>query len=292
MDILREMSDKKLMLETLRIALGRGLGKVIVSTPPPFFEKELQRYTHPWLRILLSRSKDYHLGYYNDGLKEICITHDTMVVALPGAVLISKGDKPGAGVQVIFRDHFTRYLYYENGDTQWRHTSNPVSPSGRHIIQSLCEMPLSEEYDAAREKIITALLHIALIELNNDNSLIKGKSYNTYFTALEYISINFHLDIDRRAAAKACGVTTSHLSRLFIRFGNEDFKDTLKKIRMRRAEPLLMESSLTIDEIALLCGFKSATHFIRIFRNFNGCSPGRFRGSAKSGMKEMKKDTL
>jgi two-component system response regulator YesN len=64
-----------------------------------------------------------------------------------------------------------------------------------------------------------------------------------------------------------------------MRFGHEDFKDALNKIRLERAEPLLRKSTLTVSEIASLCGFKSATHFIRVFRKFNGCSPGRFRRS-------------
>ena len=229
LSVLREMTDKSLMIETLREALTRDFKKVIVSTPPPFSAKELMPDAHPWFRVVLRLSGEYNLSYYNDGLKEIILQDSEALVTLPGGFLKSPDEKSFAGAQVIFRDCFTRYLHYNNSLTQWRHTANPAGPCGRHLLQSFCAAPLSRDFDDFRCKILPALLMISLTELEKDDSLMKGKAYNSYYTALDYMSQNLHSDIDRASAAKSCGVTPSHLSRLFRHFGGEDFKRHTKE---------------------------------------------------------------
>jgi AraC-like DNA-binding protein len=271
------MPDKKLMTDALGAGVSRGVGRIFVSRAPSLCDKELLKDTHPWFRVVMRLSGEYRCGYYDGGVKELALDEKDILVTLPGGFLTGRSVMPFTGAQVIFWDKYIRYLLFDNEVTQWRHTANPVRPCGQYIIQSLISMPLTAEFDAARKELVTALLRVALIGLEEDQSAARGKSYNTYHTAVEYIRQNLHLDIDRESAAKACGVTPSHLSRLFRQFGDDNFKDALKKIRLERAEPLLRSSPLTVGEIASLCGFKSATHFIRVFSRFNGRSPGRFR---------------
>jgi AraC family transcriptional regulator, glycine betaine-responsive activator len=46
-----------------------------------------------------------------------------------------------------------------------------------------------------------------------------------------------------------------------------------KRIRLGRAGTLLAQTALPILEIALICGFRTASHFSRNYRNAYGVSP-------------------
>ena len=47
--------------------------------------------------------------------------------------------------------------------------------------------------------------------------------------------------------------------------------------RLARAKNLLRSSVLPISELALLCGFSSASHFNQRFRHAMGATPGQYR---------------
>ena len=55
----------------------------------------------------------------------------------------------------------------------------------------------------------------------------------------------------------------------------------LNDLRMRQAKKLLMDTSLTVREIAARVGYPDPFHFSRNFRNTVGCSPARFRDNGK-----------
>ena len=60
----------------------------------------------------------------------------------------------------------------------------------------------------------------------------------------------------------------------------------MHEVRLRRACVALMESSQTIQEIALLCGFASVRSFGRYFRKVKGQSPEKWRQAARTSPAE------
>jgi len=283
MNTLKEISDKKLIVDALKEISERKTERLFVSTPPEFLKNELlPGDMHPYFRVIMCLSGEYRFGYYSNGLKEDILPQNLLLITLPaGGVLISKSEKAFKCIQIIFWDSLIRYLFIEDSITYWYHSSKPLQPCGQHILKSLSSMPLTEDFEEARRKLTEALIKISLLELKEDHSVKMGKAFNTYHSALEFIRTNIHNELDREIVARACGVTPSHLSKLFTRFGKEDFNQSLKKLRIERSIFLLEKSPLTVNEIASLCGFKTSAHFIRIFRKINSVSPGRFRNSIK-----------
>lgn len=51
----------------------------------------------------------------------------------------------------------------------------------------------------------------------------------------------------------------------------------LEQVRMEKACILLRETSLNIHEVAADVGYENVTHFIRLFRNETGMTPGQYR---------------
>ncbi len=56
--------------------------------------------------------------------------------------------------------------------------------------------------------------------------------------------------------------------------------------RVSKARSLLADSTLTLAEIALACGFSSQSHFNRAFAANIGTTPGRWRRSRDCSVRE------
>lgn len=87
------------------------------------------------------------------------------------------------------------------------------------------------------------------------------------------------LDQPLSIAQISAEVGTSHrsLDRAFRRFTGMSPARHFRSLRLSRAATLLTQTSLPISEIALNCGFSTASHLGRYFRPAYGCSPGQYR---------------
>ena len=72
-------------------------------------------------------------------------------------------------------------------------------------------------------------------------------------------------------------ITPSYFSAFFIREVGIGFNEYITGLRIERAKQLLSETNSRINSIAGLCGFRSASYFIVVFRKLTGMSPGEYR---------------
>ncbi|HBZ08374.1 MAG TPA: AraC family transcriptional regulator [Bacillus bacterium] len=72
-------------------------------------------------------------------------------------------------------------------------------------------------------------------------------------------------------------VNKSTLSRRFAAESRHSFQNTLHRVRIREAKRLLMETDLSMEEIARLCGYSHQTYFSAKFKQLEGCSPSAYR---------------
>ncbi|MBB5785969.1 helix-turn-helix domain-containing protein [Jiangella mangrovi] len=79
--------------------------------------------------------------------------------------------------------------------------------------------------------------------------------------------------------AAAAGVSVSTLCRVFQRQFGVGPVAALERLRLARAEPLLWMSNLSLQAIAVQCGFADAYHFSRRFRAVYGLAPSAFRAA-------------
>ena len=83
------------------------------------------------------------------------------------------------------------------------------------------------------------------------------------------------LNIDR--LARGAGLSPRHLERLSRRALGKTPRDLYRELRLNRGQSLLQQTGLSVLEIALACGFVSATHFSRCYRRWRGHSPSAER---------------
>lgn len=77
------------------------------------------------------------------------------------------------------------------------------------------------------------------------------------------------------ALARVAGVSARQLERLFRDHLNETVGATYLRIRLAQAEQLLRATTLSVLEVAVACGFRSASHFSRRFAAAYGRPPSK-----------------
>jgi AraC-like DNA-binding protein/ligand-binding sensor protein len=92
--------------------------------------------------------------------------------------------------------------------------------------------------------------------------------------------------IDLDNVAKAMHVSTFYFCKMFKKATGLSFTEYLGRVRTEKAKTLLLNPHLRISEIAYNVGFRSLTHFNRVFRQIAGQSPTAFRAS-KSGDRSL-----
>lgn len=95
--------------------------------------------------------------------------------------------------------------------------------------------------------------------------------------ALEMMESHPGEPLKRSETARRIGLSTRQLDRLFTGKLGVSYADHYRSIRLERARDLLRQSAVPITEIALGCGFSSASHFSRAYREAFGVTPASER---------------
>ena len=77
-------------------------------------------------------------------------------------------------------------------------------------------------------------------------------------------------------AAASAGLSVAHFSHVFHKEMGVTFTRYVQSRRVEEAKRLLAERQQSITKICFACGFNSLTHFNRVFRRSEGCSPSQW----------------
>jgi transcriptional regulator GlxA family with amidase domain len=75
------------------------------------------------------------------------------------------------------------------------------------------------------------------------------------------------------------GLSTRQLERLFRRYLDRSPKRYYMELRLQKARNLLMQTDMSVINVALACGFASPSHFSKCYRAHYGTTPYRERGT-------------
>lgn len=116
---------------------------------------------------------------------------------------------------------------------------------------------------------------IAIIKEQKINSTDKMIHQVTQYIESNYFDINLNLN----NIADHFDITPSYLSRKFRKENGISIIDYLYKIRISHSLKLIKDTSLKIYDIAQIVGFQDSNAFIRIFKKYYGCTPGKYKTS-------------
>jgi AraC family transcriptional regulator len=141
------------------------------------------------------------------------------------------------------------------------HFEDPVQASPLYVQKAQLELSLMVLEGAAMGRLPT----------------LAGLAHGKIEHAVHYFQEHLAEGPSIANAARAAGVSTSHLRRLFMEARGESPRLALRRVAMERAIDLLSETDYTLDIVAELCGFAGASEFSRAFKKHYKVPPAVWR---------------
>jgi transcriptional regulator GlxA family with amidase domain len=95
---------------------------------------------------------------------------------------------------------------------------------------------------------------------------------------IDLMEQNLEEPLSRTDLALSAGLSTRQLERLFRKYLNRSPARYYLELRLDKARLLLLQTNMSVIDVALACGFVSASHFSKCYRDFFGRTPRKERG--------------
>jgi transcriptional regulator GlxA family with amidase domain len=104
-----------------------------------------------------------------------------------------------------------------------------------------------------------------------------GVRHPKLMAVIKLMEANLEEPLDRGELASAAGLSSRQLERLFRKYLNRSPARYYVELRLNRARLLLLQTNMPVIDVALACGFVSASHFSKCYRDFFGKTPRKER---------------
>jgi len=104
-----------------------------------------------------------------------------------------------------------------------------------------------------------------------------GVRHPKLLSIIALMESNLEEPMSRTSLAEHAELSARQLERLFRKYLNRSPARYYLELRLNRARLLLLQTDMGIIDVALACGFVSASHFSKCYRDFFGHTPRRER---------------
>ncbi|MEO2261431.1 AraC family transcriptional regulator [Dorea sp. YH-dor228] len=111
----------------------------------------------------------------------------------------------------------------------------------------------------------------------NEDLIRHNKNLNKLSAITSYMKENYKKELSLESLAKTFGYSPTYLSRMFQKYAKTNYKTCLDNIRLEHATKDLMNTEITIGEIAFNNGFANSKAFAKVFQAKYGMLPSEFR---------------
>lgn len=196
-----------------------------------------------------------------------------------------------AFLSLVLRENYLRLVYHEfdaGRQNDWPpmveyHLGDTLSISTVHAFNACVHLDNAPVGSEILIEYYRLLLKLVRADLTISEGGRNDKAYQTYMRVVRYIEDRFDQPLTRSAVGKALNLSESYFTKLFQRYAACSMHEFQMELRMRRAEQLLNESTLSVSEIAYACGFQNTSFFIRNFKAHFSVTPGRYRAQLRPG---------
>ena len=174
--------------------------------------------------------------------------------------------------------------------THARRLLSPILPRGKHLRETalLCDLVRACAESQSELRAMTMLrLTLFLLQTQTTVSPEPANSlpYQTDTAILavaEYIATHYDSNDPVEALARFCSLSQSQLRRRFLRVYGIPPITYRNQVRCKIASALLLQSEMSVCEIASRVGFADVSDFYRAFRKFYSTSPTAYRRQTHS----------
>ncbi len=172
--------------------------------------------------------------------------------------------------------------YFERDGTRW------TSAGGTSSADMMLHMINAEQGRDLAAMVVDQLVLTPTRKDSDDQRLSvparMGVRHPKLTTVIHMMEEHIEDPISPSDLAEDVGMSTRQLERLFRRYLNRSPKRYYMELRLQRARNLLLQTDMTVINVALACGFTSPSHFSKCYRNHFDHTPYRERGVADAAM--------
>jgi AraC family transcriptional regulator, glycine betaine-responsive activator len=157
-----------------------------------------------------------------------------------------------------------------------------TSAGGTTAIDMMLTMIASQHGPDLASAVAEGILH-SPIRHHSENQRMSlpariGARHPKLVSIIEKMEVNLEDPLSPSLLAKQADLSTRQLERLFRRYLDRSPKRYYLELRLKKARSLLLQTDLSVINVALACGFSSPSHFSKCYRAFYGRTPYRERG--------------
>ena len=139
-------------------------------------------------------------------------------------------------------------------------------------------------YTTIKSQVIQILLR-TVRAYDNGNPLadlpVRDMKSSRYQFVIQYLRANYATPVTQEDLAEKLHISTRQLQRIMKdKHPGQSFSKIVEEIRLDAVCRRLVESDLTVENIAMLEGFSNPTYLHSVFRKRFGITPAQYRGSS------------
>jgi AraC-like DNA-binding protein/ligand-binding sensor protein len=152
---------------------------------------------------------------------------------------------------------------------------------------------LRQVQEAKTIEELTDILHSIVKRIAGQISSFQGIRHGAALRKAErFIRENFTRKISLQEIATVSGLSAPYFSTIFKEEMGENLSKYLNRLRVERASRLLLETDLSLTDIAGACCFEDQSWFSKIFKTYTGLSPGKYRSQGGGMIQEISEHNL
>lgn len=139
-----------------------------------------------------------------------------------------------------------------------------------HFMLHLCELRTVPEISTCLRESLDAYFNAMFFDVAASNTEMIRK-------AISYINNHFHTGITLQSIANYLHLNPAYFSFTFHQMIGKTFKEYLTQVRIEQSKLLLTTTDYSMLNIALSVGFEDQSYFTRVFREYTGTTPAKYR---------------
>lgn len=275
------MTEIEAMWDLFRRAAEQPVKQLFFADVRPLPPQSEFVHQHPCPRLLIQLAGSTRIHHARGGqLSTKILQPGTVLFAHPGAWAEERPDSDTVLFSMVLLDECVRFIRRVGQEKHVYHTAAIRCRALPRIMEAilaidqdtpLCRHLLTPLFEALSEEFNAEMREERLSRREQEWKLLQ-----------EFITLNLARDIGRNEIATAAGLQPATVSRRIRSHSGMTLRRYLTVARLNYARRLLMETDLSIEEIARQSGYRYASYFIRAYRKVFGTSPGADRAGQET----------
>ena len=235
--------------------------------------KTLQKYLGDLILLYEAKNGREAVEIFDRESPQVAVL-DIEMPGLTGLEAARKMRESGKPCEILFLTGFDKFSYAKQA----------ISVRARdYLLKPYNEQELVFAVEDAIRQVSMQLPHVAetapaapLPREENDDvrtAVIRSEMY-------AFIEAHYREDISMQDAAAALRYSDAYFCKLFKQCFKVNFSAYLNEYRVQKARQMILDSRLSLKDIGVLCGYRDANYFTRVFKRLTGKTPSEYRLAA------------